>query len=171
MDDQALQLKKVFESLEKVSSEINEEVKEMALAMSKNEIVTLFNQHANDLFTALLRITMSKNVENEYNVNGQKNLFEKSLKINKQLPLDKFTFIILEFAADIYDGNEEKFLAMDIPDKKVNVNNEFGMIRSEKFKELWKTLASADKIILRDITTSLTTYAHAFFFKSAFEVM
>ena len=170
MTSQASQLEKVFSSLEKVSPDINIEVREMALAMSKAEIVAMFNQFANDLFTTLLRITISKNVESEYNVTGQKNLFEKSLKLNKQLPIDKFTLVILEFAADIYDGNEEKFLDMEIPDQRVNVNNEFGMIRSEKFKGLWKTMQKTDKVSLHEIVTALTSYAHAFFFKSAMNI-
>ena len=160
------QLERVVQSLEKVPEETKQMVLKMALAMSEREIIQSFNQQAHDLFSLVITITKKFNKEREYNVSGYKVLFENALKMNAKLPLDKFTLLILEFASEIYAENENCFLEMSIPDKKVNVGNEFGLIRSEMFKKLWVIVGQTDKNNLKENIIVLTTYAHAHLYKT-----
>lgn len=83
-----------------------------------------------------------------------------------KLPLDKFTLIILEFANEIYSEEENCFMDMTIPDAKLEVGNEFGLIRSEIFKSLWKILDKNHKQIIKEKIILLTTYAHTYFYKT-----
>lgn len=160
-------LNKVINSLEKVPSATKELVLEkMALSMSELEIIQSFNQQAHDLFSLLISITKKLNKEKEYNVSGYKLLFDNTLKFNAKLPIDKFTLLILEFAAEIYAEDENCFLDMAIPDTKVGVNNEFSLIRSEMFKKLWKILENNDKNSLKENIIPLTMYAHAYLYKT-----
>jgi hypothetical protein len=160
------QINKVIESLERVPQETKELVLKMALSMTELEIIQSFNQQTHDLFALLTVITKKLNKEKEYNVTGYKILFDNALKFNTKLPLDKFTLIILEFAAEIYEENENCFLEMSIPDAKVTVGNEFGLIRSEMFKKLWVGSDRNDKNSLKDNIILLTTYAHAHLYKT-----
>ncbi len=156
----------VIESLERVSQETKEMIFEMAKGMTEMEIIHSFNQKALDLFTLLITITTRMGKENEYKVGGYKKLFDSAIKINTKLPIDKFTLIILEFAAEIYAGKENCFLEMSIPDTNVNVGNEFSIIRSEMFKKLWVVLDDNDKNILKDNIILLTTFAHVHLYKT-----
>ncbi|AVL93750.1 hypothetical protein mvi_390 [Megavirus vitis] len=159
-------LEKVVYSLQKVNPAINKDILSMAQAMSDVQIIKLFNQDATDLFAEMSRIIKLLQKENECKVDSYKFLFETAIKINAKLPIDKFTLIILEYAAEIYGGDENVFLDMPIPDAKINVGNEFGLIRSEMFKSLWRILDRENKDIIKDKITSLTTYAHAYLYKS-----
>lgn len=160
------QLSNVIESLERVPQETKEMVLNMALSLPELEIIQLFNQQAFDLFGLLISVTKKFGKEKEYNVSGYKMLFINALKINARLPLDKFTLIILEYAAEIYAEEEDCFLNMTIPDTEVKFNNEFGLIRSEMFKKLWVVLNDDDKKLLKDSIILLTTYAHVYLYKT-----
>lgn len=163
------QLVKVIAALEKVPQETKELIFKMAKKLSEFEIIELFNQQAQDLFnilnTLVKKYTTSKN-EKEYNMTGYKFLFETALKANIRWPVDKFTLIILEFASEIYAENEDVFLNMSIPNTKVSIGNEFGLIRSEAFKKLWIILNKHDKDILKENVILLTTYAHSYLYKT-----
>lgn len=159
-------LNKVIHSLQKVPQETHLMVFNLANALSELQIIQSFNQSANDMFNTVLQITIELGKEKEYNVSGYKNLFDMALKHNIKLPIDKFTLIILEFAPQIYAKDENCFLTMTIPDKNVNVGNEFGLIRSEMFKKLWVVINSKQKAELVDKIILLTTYAHTYLYKS-----
>lgn len=158
-------LLRVVDSLDQVAQDIKQEIYDMSLKLDKFEIIRLFNQQAFDLFTIMATITSKLNKEKDYKVGGYRILFENALKINLEAPIDKFTLLILEHAAEIYDENEESFLKMTIPDANIKVGNEFSIIRCEKFKELWKLMDNNDKEILKNNVINLTMYAHAFLYK------
>lgn len=159
------QLLNVVESLDKVSGETKQMIYDMANSMNELEIIHSFNQQAHDLFTMMYNITKKIGQEKKYNVVGYKTIFENALKINAKLPIDKFTLLILEFASDIYEENEDCFLNMSLEDTKINVGNEFSIIRSEMFKNLWAVLDQANKNLLKEKIILLTTYAHAYLYK------
>ncbi|XWV25189.1 hypothetical protein QJ856_gp0583 [Tupanvirus deep ocean] len=159
-------LTRVIDSLEKVPRETKQMVFDMAQSMTELEIIRSFNQQALDMFNLMIVITKRMNKEKDCNVAGYKALFDNAIKINAKLPLDKFTLLILEFAADIYAENENCFLDMAIPDAKVTVGNEFGLIRSQMFKNLWKELNQSDKNSLKEVIIPLTTFAHAHLYKT-----
>lgn len=160
------QLTKVIESLDKIPEKTKQMIFSMSLSLRELEIIQLFNQQADDLFTLLIGITQKFNREREYNVIGYKALFDNALKLNAKLPIDKYTLIILEYAAEIYAENENIFMDMPIPDAKVNIGNEFGLIRSEMFKKLWVVINAEDKNKLKDSVILLTTYAHVYLYKT-----
>lgn len=159
-------LEKVINALEKINPETKAIILNMAKNMTDLATIQSFNQASLDLFTEVLKITTRIGKESEYKIGGYKTLFDNAIKINAKLPIDKFTLIILEFAPLIYDQSEDIILSMPIPDAKVTVANEFGMIRSEKFKNLWKTLDDKQKDILKDKIILLTTYAHVYFYQT-----
>lgn len=160
-------LDNVIKSLDKVPIETRKMTLAMAQNMTEIEIIKSFNQKALDLFNFMIAVTKRLGKEKECsNVKGYKTLFDNALKINAKIPLDKFTLIILEFAAEIYAQDEDCFLKMTIPDTKVNVNNEFGLIRSEMFKELWLASGKRDHDEVSDIVILLTTFAHAYLYKT-----
>ena len=161
-----IQLDNVVKSLDRVPIDTRQMIFSMSKGMSELEIIQSFNQQALDMFILVISITKRTGKEKEYQFTGYKALFDNAVKINNKLPLDKFTLIILEFAAEIYAEEENCFLDMSIPDKEVNVGNEFGLIRSESFKILWKTLGRTDKEALKENIILLTTYAHAFLYKT-----
>lgn len=161
-------MKRIALALDRVTKETHEKIIDLAEGLSETEIINLFNQAAMDFFD--MAITKSKELgrEREFGFTGYQFLFESALKINMSLPIDKFTLIILEFAPDIYDANEEYFLSMDIPDAEIKANNEFGIIRSKEFKKLWGQIDADCKEVTKDHITSLTVYAHAYFLKLLF---
>ena len=160
------QLKNVIKSLERVPQETKQMIFDMATGMSDLEIMQSFNQQAFDTFTLLIAITIRMGKEKECKVTGYKVLFDNAVKINKKLPLDKFTLIILEYAAEIYAEEEDCFLNMEVPDTNINVGNEFGIFRSEMFKKLWKIMNSKDKKDMKDNIILLTTFAHTYLYKT-----
>lgn len=160
------QLDIVVKALEKVNNETNKMILQMCNGMNESEVIQSFNQQALDLFSKLLTITKRTGKESEYKVGGYKALFDNAIKINARLPLDKFTLVILEFAPDIYQENEDCFLNMSIPDANVKLGNEFSIIRSEMFKSLWKDLSKSDKAAVGEIIILMTTYAHIYFYKT-----
>jgi len=159
-------LNKVIESLDRVPQATKQMVFEMAQSMTDLQIIRSFNQQALDMFNLLDAITKRMNKEKECNIGGYKALFDNAIKINAKLPLDKFTLLILEFAAEIYAEDENCFLDMTIPDAKVTVGNEFGLIRSEMFKKLWVQLNNNDKNSLKESIIPLTTFANAHLYKT-----
>ena len=159
-------LEKVINALEKINSETKTLILNMAKNMKEMVIIQSFNQSALDLFTEILKITTRLGKEGDYKVGGYKAIFDNAIKINVKMPVDKFTLVILEFAPEIYSENENFILNMPIPDTQVGVANEFSMIRSEKFKSLWKTLESKDKNVLKETIILLTTYAHVYFYQT-----
>lgn len=159
-------LEAVIGALGRISDEVKSSIFEMSQQLSELDIIQYFNQQASDLFDFVLQITKKMGKEREYKVTGYKSIFENALKINVKMPIDKFTLVVLEYAPEIYAQEEDCFLSMTIPDAKVNVGNEFSMIRSEMFKSLWVTLNSLDKKAIGEKVVDLTTYAHMYLYKS-----
>lgn len=160
-------MEKVIEALKKVPLETRQMIFNMAQEMSVSEIVQSFNQFAFDMFNTLIAITKKINKEKEYKIDGYKKIFEAAIKKDIKLPANRFTLDILLYAPEIYAEEEDCFLGMTIPDTNVSVNNEFGIIRSDKFKELWKIMIDTDKQDIKTNIISLTMYAHAFLYKTA----
>lgn len=163
-------MERIMTALKRVDVDVNQGILTMINLLTEREIINLFNQSANDFFTTAIDITIQMKIENKFNFSGYKNIFESTLKVNATLPIDKFTIIILEYAPDIYDANEQYFLNMDIPDGEIKTENAFSIIRSSEFKEVWKILSLANKAIIKEKITSLTTYAHAYFYKIIFAI-
>lgn len=159
-------LERVAVALEKVPAAITQEIIKMVNNMSDLEIIQSFNQQSLDLFTHLMEITGKLGKEGEFKVGGYKELFDNASKINVKLPIDKYTLVILEYAVEIYEEREDCFLNMTIPDKKVNLGNEFNIIRSEMFKQLWLLMNGNDRKTIKQDIILLTSFAHAYFFKS-----
>lgn len=164
----------IASSLERVDPDLNKSLYDMASTMSESEIIVLFNQTALDFFTFAINGTKRLNREREFGFAGYLSLYQSAIKANIGVPIDKFTILILEFAPDIYSVNEKFFLDMEIPDIKIdtstdqskkNTDNEFNMIQSKEFKKLWLVLSQSDKDQVKEKIQSLTTYAHAYFFK------
>ena len=157
-------LDKVIAALDKVPKETKQMIFDMSCGLTEQEIIQSFNQQTYDFFTCVASI--AKKLQKEAEADGYRALFDNAVKINKKMPIDKFTLMILEYAAEIYAENEDCFIKMSIPDKNVTIGNEFGIIRSEMFKSLWKILGNEDKTSVKEIIILLTTYAHAYLYKS-----
>jgi hypothetical protein len=155
----------IANSLSKIDQKINQGILDMARNLTDAEITNFFNQTALDFFNLAIDITRKKNMEREYGFSSYMALFETALKLNVNMPIDRFTMVILEFAPNIYNENEDFFLNMVIPDKKINTGNEFNIIQSEEFKALWKSLNATDKEMVGEKILSLTMYAHTYFCK------
>jgi hypothetical protein len=163
--DQQL-LEPVIKALDRVSQETKQMVFEMARSMSEQEIIQSFNQQSLVLFNLMTTISKRIGKEREVGAAGYKLLFDKAIKINAKLPIDKYTLIILEYAPEIYAEDENCFLKMSIPDTNVTIGNAYGLIRSKMFQTLWKELGQEDRKKLRECFILLTTYAHVYFYKS-----
>jgi hypothetical protein len=159
------QMEKISSALEKVSDEINQMAWNLAKEIPNSDIIQTFNQETCDLFEILIGTINTLGVSRECNINGHKIIFENALKINIGLPIEQFTFIVLQFAPEIYDEKETFFLEMKIPNQKVQNGNEFSLINSEAFKKLWLLLNHDSKQEIKDKIILMTTYAHAYFYK------
>lgn len=159
-------LNKVVESLGRVPNDTKQMIYQLSMELSEMEIIQFFNQQGRDLFRILHEITHKHKDSKKFNISGYKMFFDQALKINAKLPIDKFTLIVLEYAPEIYAEEEDCFMAMTIPDTKVNVGNEFGLIRTQMFKDLWVTLDKSKKDELSEVVILLTTYAHAYLYKT-----
>lgn len=159
-------MEKVMIALDEVPMETKKMIFDLAQNMSEPEIISCFNQSGLDLFNKLNKVAIKLKKENEYKISGYTKLFEAAIKMDATLPANKFTLTILEFAPHIYNSDEESFLKMTIPDTKISVGNEFELIRSEAFKNLWLSLSNTDKENIKDGIISLTMYAHAYLYKS-----
>ena len=159
-------LQKVIDALEKVNDKTKNLILTMAKSITEISVIQSFNQASLDMFNEVLKITNRLGKESEYKIGGYKAIFDNAIKINVKMPIDKFTLLILEFAPEIYTENENFILGMPIPDAKVEVGNEFSLIRSEMFKGLWKILNKTDKNILKEQIILLTTFAHVYFYQT-----
>lgn len=166
MADQKVQLEKIITSLEKVDKDLQNMILNMSKSLSDIEIIQTFNQGCIDLFTNIAAVVKKIGMEKEIKFGGYKLLLENAMKINAKLPVDNFTLVVLEFADHIYSGDETFFMDRSYGKAKVEVGNEFTFIRSEPFKHLWKDLDSKDKEMIKEKFILVTTYAHAYFFKT-----
>lgn len=164
MSDQS-RLSKAVASLERVNLETKKVIFGMAQGLRDIDVIQSFNQFSLDLFTMIIEIT-HKLGEKEGEVRAYKVLYDNAIKINIKLPIEKFTLFILEYAPEIYAEDEDCFLKMPIPDKKITVDNEFGLIRSEMFKKLWVKLDKTDKNRIKDKVVLVTMYAHAYLYQN-----
>ncbi len=160
------QIDTVVNALERVHSDTKQMIFELCNGMTEQQVVQTFNQYALDLFSTITIISQNMGKSSEYKFSGYKALFDNAIKINAKLPLEKFTLVILEYAPEIYEENEDCFMKMAIPDTNVKVGNEFNIIRSEVFKLFWKNLSKHEKKLVKETIILMTTYAHAYFYKS-----
>uniref|UniRef100_A0A6C0C9V3 Uncharacterized protein n=1 Tax=viral metagenome TaxID=1070528 RepID=A0A6C0C9V3_9ZZZZ len=160
----------IANSLKRVNDKTTQIVMDIAKQVSRQEVVSLFNQAALDFFQTVLKITQSMGQEREYGIKGYLSLFETAIGINKSMPIDQFTMSILEHAAEIYAEDEDKFLNMDIPDTEIKSGNEFNVIKSGKIKNLWKTGSPENKELVKEKVITLTTWCHVFFIQKIMEL-
>lgn len=165
-------LAKVVGALERVNPETSKMVLGMAKGMTEVEIISQFNQAAQDFFNTTISVTKRMGTSREYGGEAYLTMFQSAIKMDAKMPIDKFTLTVLEYAPEIYAEDEDMFLNMDIPDGDLKqmgapaADNEFSLIRSEKFKKLWKILSVADKEQIKANLILLTTFAHTFFIYS-----
>lgn len=159
-------LEPVIKALDRVKYETKQMIFEMANSMTEQEIIQSFNQQSLVLFNLMSSISKRIGKEREVGASEYKLLFDKAIKINAKLPIDKYTLIILEYAPEIYAEDEDCFLKMTIPDTDVSVGNAYGLIRSKMFQTLWKGLCQEDRKKLRECFILLTTYAHVYLYKN-----
>lgn len=165
-EQQQQRIDKVIEALGKVSDNTKTLVYQIAQNMAELEIIQMFNQLTLDFLDIMLRITREKREEDKFKIGGYKTIFDNAIKINIKMPIDQYTLVILRFAAEIYSEDEDCFLNMPIPDTKLEVGNQFSFIRSDMFKNLWRTLKDGDKSDIKNKMILLTTYAHAYLYKT-----
>ena len=159
-------LNKVIANLDRVPQETKQMIFNMSCKMSEQEIIQSFNQQAYDLFNLCALLVKKVGKDNEFKVGGYRAIFDNAIKINNRLPLDKFTLLILEHAAELYAEQEDLFLNMKIADKDLSAGNEFSIIRSEMFKAMWKLLGNVDRNKIKEIVIPMTTYAHGYLYKT-----
>lgn len=162
-------LEKIANALEKVPIDTNNMVMEMAKSMSDTEIIRQFNQYSLDFFGALIEITRSLGKLKECGFEAYNQFLHIAIKTDAKMPIDQFSVVVLEFAPSIYREDEDMFLGMNIPDSQMHgqfANNEFSIIRSDKFKNLWRSLSDAHKEEIKTHVINLTISAHAFFYQN-----
>ena len=165
-EDKQKHLLAVVEALNTVHPDTIKMVKNIARGLSDIEIVHQFNQAAQDFFKLLTRLTRETGQTDDYGVAGYMKLFNHAIGIRKDWPIDKFTLLILEFAPQVYEEDEAFFLNCKIPETQVKVTNEFGIIKTEMFKQLWIKTTDQNRTALKDVILLLVTYAHAYFIKA-----
>lgn len=160
-------LEEVAAELARTSDADKQNAIDAAAVLTEEEVIQQFNQSALKLFTDAYNITVKRGQEREYKIGGYKTLYEKAIKANRKTPIDQFTLVILKFASDIYARNANKFLKMDIPQEiEIDHNNEFGMIHSESFKNLWRKMTDAERNSITDSIVEMTQFAHIFFIQT-----
>jgi hypothetical protein len=166
-------LDNVYKALERVDPKLKQDVFNLSLGLSEEEIIQQFNQQAFDLFANMIKVAKRRNFGDAYvsKFGGYKNLYENAIKMNRALPADRFTLLIMEYAPEIYSDNEQALLEMPMPDVKCKVENEFEIIRSDEFKKLWNIIDSNDKKEISGTIKLLTYYAHALLYSTANKVM
>jgi len=159
-------MNKIINALERVDPSTSQNIMELVENMDISEIIFTFNQTTGDLFDLLIKYNNKYNI---INLEGYYTLFKNALKINNRLPIDQFTMIILEYAPEIYANDYDRFLNMNIPDTKVSVGNQFGIIRTDIFKSFWRQLNDTEKSKIKEKLIILTTMAHVYFYKTALQ--
>lgn len=159
-------LTKIANVLKTINPETRSMVYDYSTKYSEDFIIREFNQATKDLFNLMRSIAIKIKKLPESGIDNHIFLFETALKLNVKTPIDNFTLIILEFAPQIYQEDEQFFIDLSIPDKEVNLKNEFGIIRSQIFKDLWVILEKKDKQILSQKIQLVTMNAHAFLYKT-----
>lgn len=165
-------LEEVAAELSKTSDADKQNAMDGAQLLTQDEVIEQFNQSAMKLFTNAYNITVKRGKEREYKIGGYKTLYEKAVKMNRATPIDQFTLVILKFATDIYARNADKFLKMDMPSEiKLDgqTDNEFELIHSTEFKNLWRTLNTTEKNTIIENIVDMTQFAHIFFIQKMLE--
>lgn len=159
-------LKKIIQSLEKVDSNITNTILGMAEKTSMAQVINDFNYNSLEVLDFLDYIGKKYNHTDTCDMTKHRLLFENAIQINKRLPVDKFSLIVLEHAQDIYDENEEYFMELPMPDVNAKAGKDFSMIKCEAFKKVWTSLDEEDKDLVKEKVISLTTSAHIYFIKN-----
>ena len=163
---------RVIASLHKVKPETDQMIRQIALSFSELEVIKSFNQESLDFFNLVTTISKNTGREDKLKLAGYGNLFQNAIKINVKFPIDNYTLIVLEYADQIYSENEDFFMKKKYGatgSTMVEVGNEFNIVHSDVFKELWKTLTDDDKHKIKGHVVMLTTYAHAYFYQTIFK--
>ena len=157
---------KVVKALDQVNPETKQMIFNMAKSMKELEVIQSFNQQSLDFFNLSTAITRRMGRESEFKMAGYKALYDNTIKMNIKMPIDNFTLVVLEYAPQIYSENEDFFLNQITGDTKVEVGNEFSLIKSEMFKNLWKILNKPDRADIKEKVILLTTFAHVYFYQT-----
>lgn len=161
------QLARVIAALERVNQMMKQTIFNYSTSMSELDVIQSFNQNALDLFTNMIKVATELNLPNQSKkASGFKVLFDKAIKSNIKLPLEKFCLVILEYAPEIYEDCENYFLEMEIPDADVKVGNDWGMLRSKEFKDTWLILTPNMKERIKNPITLMTIYSHVYFYQT-----
>lgn len=163
--EHAKTMSNVIKALQTVAADKQLMARRIAQGFSAAEIVSKFNQAGKDFFVLLKHIINEVGENKDYNLNGYEKLFHHAISIRQDWPIDKFTLMILQFAPQVYEEDEQFFLSVEIPDQNVRINNEFGIIKTEAFKELWLKTNDNRRDELKDNCLLLVSFAHAYFLK------
>lgn len=153
----------VAQVLSDLPNELKSMATEMAHSMSDVEIVMRFNQMITSLFTLIINKTKPLPNYKEFNFEIYFKLLEKSISINTSFPIERFCLIMLIFAPQIYEKNENFFMNYNLNAHIKVSQNEFSIFESQKFKDLWHTLDVDAKNKFIDDFTLLTIFAHTYF--------
>lgn len=163
--EQTEKLEKVLRSLSKVNPDTHKMVLGLAEQLTELQIIQAFNQFSLDLFQTITAMVNEMGWEREIKFTGYSLLLENALKINVKLPIDNFTWFVLEYAPKIYSQEEDFFMNKHYNAAKVGVGHEFSFVTSEPFKAKWKLLNKEQKETIKDKFIMVTIYAHVYFFK------
>jgi len=169
-DQEQEKMNKVIESLNNVNDNTKQLVYNMASSMNDLEIIKMFNQSSLDFFILTAQITTRMGVEGKYKMGAYKMMYDNTIKINAKMPIDHYTLTVLEYANEIYSENEDFFLKKKLGNAVVEVGNEFNMVSSDMFKNLWVKLEESDKYNIKEKMLVLTTLAHVYFYKTLMNV-
>jgi hypothetical protein len=158
-------IRDVIAAIKRVQPSRNADTLALSNTMTKREIVSSFNQSIFDMFEEISKFLKKYNFSGDADMASYKSLFEKATKANACLPIEKFTMSILVFAPEFYDEKEDFFLELKIPHLQVNTDTGFDVIKSELFRNLWKSMITEDKYVLRDRIMNVVLYAHCYFYK------
>lgn len=159
-------MNKIINSINKIDERTLQDINDLSDSMTEMEIVKSFNQCAVELYDILLKLANKHRMTKILDIDSYQILFNTSVKINYRLPIQKYVENILQFAYEIYNDKEEEILGMESSDEQINVGDQSGIIQIDIIKKLWKLLNDDDREVLKRSIIGLTTYSHAFFYKT-----
>lgn len=160
----AERLREVAVALSQVEPDILQMMYDSSREMKKVDVIVNFNQKSRDLFALLNEV--SRKTGRDHGLAGYVAMFESALRINRNLPLEKFTLVILKYAPDIYSEREDRFLSMAVPDAEVSVGNAYGVIRSEAFRDIWLSSSKEHQKRIKSCVIDMTSNAHIYFYQT-----
>ena len=106
--------------------------------MSITEIVNNFNNQADDLMAQMYACSQ------DYDIKVYHQMFVKLKNFNATKAIEQFIIYVLPFKEKIYEDDESFFLEKS-GQELTGDGSEYTMMKSLKFKDLWKTLSDDSK--------------------------